>query len=171
MDNYQRFLSNESIVVEAHHKKDFITFDDTQPLQVNERVVLNGTVELKATLIKNAQIAGVLVHSIDMDDYTGSSCQRGAFPITSVVWKVFATPIPSVTPPPPPSTKMTSVKKTKLCSDIKTRDLIADENDCQYYYVCIPNHDEPVAHLQCPSSMNFSPRQKACSQEQFVSIF
>jgi hypothetical protein len=62
---------------------------------------------------------------------------------------------------------MVGVKNVNPCAGVKTKDLIADENDCQYYYVCMPQHHEPVAHLQCPNNMHFSPQQKACSQQEF----
>jgi len=166
LDNYKRFLSSESIIVMAHHKDNLILFDDTQPLQLQNKIIINGTVELKATFIKNAQLAGVLVHSIDMDDYSGLSCHRGAFPITSIVSKVFSTPIPSTKTTSTTSTTST-VHKTSICGGVKTQDLVADESDCRYYYVCIPSSDKPIAHLQCPNDMHFSPIQKACSQEQF----
>ena len=159
----------------AHQKKNLVIFDDTQPLQVQNRVVINGTVELKATFIKNTQLGGVLVHSIDMDDYSGLSCQRGTFPITSIVSRVFSTPMPSMPTATRADTTTTTIStstvhKTSLCSGVKTKDLVADEHDCQYYYVCLPNNDDPIAHLQCPSNMYFSPNQKACTQERFVSF-
>jgi len=49
---------------------------------------------------------------------------------------------------------------------VRTKDLVEDESDCRYY-VCMPNYDEPIAHLQCPNNMQFSSKQKACTQEQF----
>jgi hypothetical protein len=122
---------------------------------------------LKANYIKNSQLAGVLVHSIDMDDYTGLSCHQGTFPITSIVSRIFSTPMS----PPTTTTQASILKKIDPCSGIKTKDLVADESDCRYYYVCMPNHHEPVAHLQCPNDMHFSSKQKACTQEQFVSYF
>jgi hypothetical protein len=171
-DHYDRFLTNESIIVMAHKKKNLIIFDDTQPLQIQNKVFINGTVELKATFIKNSQLGGVLVHSIDMDDYSGQSCQRGAFPITSIVSRVFSTAIPSMPTTTPATTKIltTTVHKTSVCSGVKIKDLVADENDCHYYYVCLPNTDKPIAHLQCPNNMNFSPIEKACTLEDFVSL-
>jgi hypothetical protein len=147
----------------AHNKKNLIIFDDTQPLQLQNKFLINGTVELKATFIKNAKLAGVLVHSIDMDDYTGNWCHRGAFPITSIVSRVFSVPIP---------TKQTvaTVQKTGICSGVRTQNLIADENDCQFYYVCLPNNNQPLAHLQCPNNMYFSSQNKACTKDPLVSL-
>ncbi|CAF1311435.1 unnamed protein product [Adineta steineri] len=160
-NNYERFLSNESVIVMAHKKDNLIIFDDTQSLQLPRRIV-NGTVELKAKFIKQSQLGGVLVHSIDMDDYSGKFCNRGKYPITSVISGLFSKPI---TPPSIETTTTPSKQKTGLCSGIKTKDLIVDEADCHYYYVCLPNIDAPVAHLQCPSNMHFSKRLKACTQE------
>jgi hypothetical protein len=156
----------------AHNKNNLIIFDDTQPIQLQNKIFINGTIELKAAFIKNSQLAGILVHSIDMDDYTGLSCHRGAFPITSIVSRIFSVPIPSTqTSSTTTTTIQTPIgKKINRCSGVKTKDLVADESDCQYYYVCIPNHDEPLAHLQCPSDMYFSPKQKACTQDQYVSF-
>jgi hypothetical protein len=171
LNNYERFLSNQSITVVAHDKKNFIIFDDTQPLELNNNILINGTVELKAVFIKRSQLAGVLVHSIDMDDYTGLSCHHGAFPITSIVSRIFSTPIPLMPPSTTTTTTTTPIveKKISPCSGVKTRGLVADGKDCSYFYVCMPDRDEPIAHLECPSNMVFSLKQKACTQDRFVS--
>ncbi|KAG0422010.1 hypothetical protein DMUE_6246 [Dictyocoela muelleri] len=56
------------------------------------------------------------------------------------------------------------------CSNMKTTDLMPDERDCRYYYVCSPKRDRPMAHLQCPNNMYFSPTAKACTHEYVVSF-
>jgi len=138
-------------------------------------MLINGTVELKAVFIKRSQLAGVLVHSIDMDDYTGLSCHHGTFPITSIVSRIFSTPIPLMPPSTTTTTTTTAAapieKKMSQCSGVKTRDLVADDKDCRYFYVCVPDHDEPLAHLECPNNMVFSLKQKACTEELLVSFF
>jgi hypothetical protein len=154
----------------AHKKKNLIIFDDTQPLELQNNILINGTIELKATFIKNSQLAGILVDSIDMDDYTGLSCHRGEFPITSIVSKVFSTPMPFMQTSTTTTIQTPIEKQSSPCLGVKTTDLVADENDCRYYSVCVPDHDEPMAHLQCPDGMHFSSKQKACIQEESVSI-
>ena len=79
---------NENILIAAHQNHNLIIFDDTRPLELNNEIIYNGTVELKTYFIKAIQLNGVLIHNIDMDDYTGRSCHRGAFPITSVVSRI-----------------------------------------------------------------------------------
>ena len=81
---------NENILIAAHQNHNLILFNDTQSLELNNEIIHNGTVELKANFIKNIQLSGVLIHNIDMDDYTGLSCHRGAFPITSVVSRILS---------------------------------------------------------------------------------
>lgn len=119
--------------------------------------------------IKNALLGGVLIHTLDMDDYTGSACDRGQFPITSTVSRVFSVPIP------PTETTTTTVKswteKANPCADVTGRDLVADKKDCQHYFVCMSNEQEPIAHLKCPNNMQFSVKQKACTAEEGVRIF
>jgi len=150
----------------AHHKEDLIIFDDTQPLvSIENKRIINGTVELKAVFIRNSQLAGVLVDSIDMDDYTGRSCHRGAFPITSIVSRVFSKSTTSE-----PTTVEINAKEKGPCLGVTTNDLIPDENDCNYYYVCTPNNNKPIARLQCPNGMHFSSTQKACTHEESVSF-
>jgi hypothetical protein len=166
LDDYERFLSSHSIIVTAHKKENLIIFDDTKPLEIQKNVIINGTVELKANFIRSAQLAGVLVHSIDMDDYTGQSCHRGAFPITSTVFRVFSKSIPSA----PPTTTETPIIQKSPCSGVQTSSLVSDQNDCRYYYVCVANVDKPIAHLQCPDNMHFSPEQEACIKGQSVSF-
>ena len=154
----------------ARRNKDFILFDDTQPLQVNEQLIVNGTVELKAAFIKKAQLGGVHIHTLDMDDYTGLACHRDSFPVASTVSRLFSNPVRSI-PSPPTTTTTTAipmVKKPNPCAGVINRDLVADENDCQYYFVCMPDHQEPIAHLKCPNDMQFSVKQKACTTEKSV---
>lgn len=138
-------------------------------------MTVNGTVELKAVFIKNALLGGVLIHTLDMDDYTGSACRRGPFPIASTVSRVFSVPVPSTTSPSMTTATSTTPKswtnKGNPCADVRGRDLVADKNDCQYYFVCISNQQEPIAHLKCPNDMQFSVKQKACTAEEGVSTF
>jgi hypothetical protein len=152
----------------SHYKKNLILFDDTQPLKVSNKFIINGTVELKANFIKNAQLAGVLVHLIDMDDYTGKWCHRGPFPIASVVYRVFSKLISSKQTTTS-STTTTATTSTGICSGVQSRDLLADDKDCQYFYVCRPSNINPIARLQCPNNMYFSSKQKACTRDPSVS--
>jgi Chitin binding Peritrophin-A domain len=136
-------------------------------------------VELKAMFIKNALLGGVLIHTLDMDDYTGLACHRGPFPIASIVSRVFSVPISSVGSPSSTTTTTTATtttaelwpKKANPCAHVKGKDLVADENDCQYYFVCTSNQQGPSAHLKCPDNMQFSVTQKACTAEEGVRIF
>ena len=148
----------------AHKKKNLIIFDDTQPLEIQKKFLINGTVELKATFIKNVQLGGVLVHHIDMDDYTGQWCQRGKYPITSTVSRIFSATIPPIAKTVP------NVKQSGMCENIRTKDLLEDPNDCRSYFVCLPISNQPVAHLQCPNNMFFSSKQKACTRDHSVSM-
>lgn len=177
--DYERILSPQNVIILAHQKNNLVLFDDTHPMQLNNRQTINGTVELKANFIRGTQVGGVLVHSIDLDDFTGQSCGQGPFPITSVVSRIFSKPMKTATSTettPTTSTMdstpmQTSTSKPKgPCSNVKTTDLIPDEKDYRSYYVCAPNRDEPVAHLRCPNNMHFSPTAKACSQEFFASF-
>lgn len=130
-------------------------------------MLVNGTVELKAAFMKKAQLGGVHIHTLDMDDYTGLACHRDPFPVASIVSRLFSDSVQPVTVPPTTAT-IPMMKKPNPCAGVTSRDLVADENDCQYYFVCMPDHQEPVAHLQCPNNMQFSSHQKACTTEQGV---
>ena len=164
-ENYRRSLSDESVLVKAQHENSLILFDDTQPLKLGPNPLVNGTVALKANFIKSSALAGVLIHSINLDDFTGDSCGLGRFPIANIVSQIFTTqstptiPIPSI-----------PIEKSR-CENIRTRTLIADENDCQYFFVCSGKSPIPEAHLPCPPNMHFSSKLKACRQEAFVSFF
>ena len=153
-DGYERFLSNDNIIVNGKKGYEFMTFDDTHSLQINRTTSINGTIELKAKFIKHSQIGGVLIDSIDLDDFTGLSCKQGAFPIASVVSRVFSR-----------DSTIPSKHSSNPCSQVKNKDLIADELNCEFYYVCVPGRDQPLAHLKCPNQMQFSSQRKACIQQ------
>jgi hypothetical protein len=63
------------------------------------------------------------------------------------------------------------MKKNGICANVRTQDLLEDIDDCQKYYVCLPNKQDPIAHLQCPNKMYFSSKRKACTQDQSVSLY
>jgi hypothetical protein len=159
-------LSNQSISVLAYRNNSIIFFDDTHPLQLSSSRPIKGTVELKAHFIRDAHIAGVLVHTLDMDDYTGVSCQHSPFPITSLVYSVIASSIA-----PGSSRIALPTERLSPCLNSKTNDLVADELDCRFYYVCIGNNKKIIPHLQCPNNMHFSSEAKACIEAKFVSLF
>lgn len=164
-ENYRRSLSDESVLVKAQHENNLILFDDTQPLKLGPNPLVNGTVALKANFIKSSALGGVLIHSIDLDDFTGNSCDLGRFPITNIVSQIFTTQSTSTILIP-------SIPEEKSrCENIRTRTLIADDDDCRYFFVCSGKSPIPEAHLPCPMNMHFSSKAKACQQEAFVSFF
>ena len=153
-------------------------FDDTHPLKISDKQVVNGTVELKATFLKKSQLAGVLVHSIDLDDFTGLSCERGPFPITSVISRIFLQSPSSPSLPIQPiqtstttttTTPIPSISTPNVCSNVTSPDVVADEDDCHFYYVCLPTQTEPAGRFQCAANKYFSREQKACAEERSVS--
>ncbi|CAF4660262.1 unnamed protein product, partial [Rotaria sp. Silwood2] len=168
-ENYRRFFDNKTFLVLAHKKNSLIIYDDIQTLKLKNDIFINGTIEYKSNFIINSQIAGVLVHYIDMDDYIGLSCNRGAYPITSVVSRIFSQSKSSL------ETKMlnsqsettitSSIMLNNLCLGVKTNELIEDKTDCRYYYVCQPNNSKPISRLQCPQYMFFSIKEKTCTHQ------
>ncbi|CAF4628676.1 unnamed protein product, partial [Rotaria sp. Silwood2] len=168
-ENYRRFFDNKTFLVLAHKKNNLIIYDNIQTLKLKNDIFINGTVEYKSNFIINSQIAGVLVHYIDMDDYIGLSCNRGAYPITSVVSRIFSQSKSSL------ETKMlnsqsettitSSIMLNNLCLGVKTNELIEDKTDCRYYYVCQPNNSKPISRLQCPQYMFFSIKEKTCTHQ------
>ncbi|CAF3929368.1 unnamed protein product, partial [Rotaria sordida] len=174
-ENYRRFFDNKTFLVMAHHKNNLIIYDDTQPFQLKNHIVINGTVEYKSNFIINSQIGGVLIHHIDMDDYIGLSCNLGAYPISSVVSRIFSQSKSYIKPTTTTATitlnnqyETTKIRSTvinNLCSGVKTEQLIEDKIDCRYYYVCQSNNSKPISHLQCPQNMFFSMKEKACTHQ------
>ncbi len=59
-------------------------------------MITNGIAELETNFIKNPQLAGMLMHSIDLNDYTGLLHHRGTFSITSNVFHVLSKPPSSI---------------------------------------------------------------------------
>ena len=159
------------MIVVARDHANLVLFDDTEPLRISDSQTINGTVELKARFIKSALLSGVLIHDIDMDDVTGQSCERGPFPITTVVARIFSEPSPTRANTVETTTTSTAQSTTaaRQCAGVKKFTLIPDEDDCRFYFVCSPNVDKPVAHIQCPDNLRYSVSAKACTHEDLVS--
>ncbi|CAF0724867.1 unnamed protein product [Didymodactylos carnosus] len=127
---------------------------------------LNGTVALKARYIRENKLSGALIYPMDLDDFSGQFCQQGKYPITSTVFNILSEVThPTENVQTTATTTTTTQPGINLCSG--KEDLIPDILDCRFYYVCLTKSSKPVAHLQCPSNMFFSPAAKACIESDF----
>ncbi|CAF4770631.1 unnamed protein product, partial [Rotaria sp. Silwood2] len=137
-------------------------------------IFINRTVEYKSNFIINSQIAGVLVHYIDMNDYIGLSCNRGTYPIASVISRIFSQSKSFLETKTLNSQSETaiisSIMLNNLCLGVKTNELIKDKTDCRYYYVCQSNNSKPISYLQCPQYMFFSTKEKTCTHQYSSSL-
>ncbi|CAF4935194.1 unnamed protein product [Rotaria sp. Silwood1] len=160
-ENYRKFFDNNTLLFMAHKLNKLIIYDDTERFILNNNIIRNGTIEYKSNIIINNNIAGVLVHYIDMDDYIGLSCNRGQYPITSLVSQIFSLNKSSLQT----TTIKNSTQFNNLCSGISQNQLIEDKSDCRYYYLCQLNNSKPISHLQCPQYMTFSTKEKICTYQ------
>lgn len=61
----------------AYHDNQWVGYDDVRSFTI------------KAQWLKQQNFGGAMIWSLDMDDFTGSFCERGKFPLTSKLKKAF----------------------------------------------------------------------------------
>ena len=163
-------LSDQAMFIMGKNDDRLILFDDTQTIRVRDGMMRYGTIEIKARFIENLQTAGILIDSIDMDDFMGSSCSSETYPITRVVSQIFSQNAMQSTS----GRSLTSSAQTineSPCSKVTETELVADPIDCRFYYVCRTSTMADAVRFQCPEKMAFSQSIKACTEQSYVSIF
>uniref|UniRef100_UPI0037E712F0 acidic mammalian chitinase-like n=1 Tax=Semicossyphus pulcher TaxID=241346 RepID=UPI0037E712F0 len=142
--------------------------------------------EIKTQYLKDNKFGGAFVWSLDLDDFAGTFCGQGKYPLISYLRSLLDSDLP---PPPPPVTTQPPVVTTSrpgssttttttaattarpgttttagvapgegFCSG-KTDGLYMNNKDSSSFYQCVYGH----TYLQrCPVSLVFNERCKCC---------
>ncbi|CAG0923669.1 unnamed protein product [Notodromas monacha] len=124
-DNVTLVWDNEQQVPFAYRKDQWVGFDDERSLKT------------KMEWLKEMGFGGVMIWSVDMDDFRGS-CGMGKFPLINAIKSA----------------------NEVVCEESDGHiSYHRDYSDCTRYYMC---EGERKHHMPCPSNLVFNPDQSVC---------
>jgi hypothetical protein len=116
-------------------------------------------------------LAGIMFWASDLDDLSGKFCDHGPYPLMNTVVNLIRTDIIAPIVIPTISTTITSTKTTKICTTVDKIHYLQDDNDLQFFFVCLRNQKHPFLRLKCEPNFIFSENHQACIKNPVSSIF
>uniref|UniRef100_UPI00398EC834 acidic mammalian chitinase-like n=1 Tax=Pristiophorus japonicus TaxID=55135 RepID=UPI00398EC834 len=132
---------------------------------------------LKAQWLKNNNFGGAMVWSLDLDDFSGTKCNEGVYPLINTLkslLKINECEPSSDTATPPVTSRVNSTtpliitttiadeKLNKWCQD-KPDGIYADPNDLNKFYNCAHGR---TYHMNCPLGLVFDESCLCCNWPQ-----
>ncbi|KAF7989656.1 hypothetical protein HCN44_008330 [Aphidius gifuensis] len=152
-DNTTLVWDSEQQVPFAYRDDQWVGFDD-------ERSLIN-----KMNWLKEEGFGGVMIWSVDMDDFKGS-CGAGKYPLIKAIKNELLDYSVKLEYDGPYETNTRSGKYTTKDPNEVTCDeddnqisYHPDKNDCTMYYMC---EGERKHHMPCPVNLVFNPNQNVC---------
>ncbi|KAK3870939.1 hypothetical protein Pcinc_023874, partial [Petrolisthes cinctipes] len=153
-DNTTLVWDNEQQVPFAYNSNQWIGFDDERSLEV------------KGDWLKSEGLGGVMIWSVDMDDFRGN-CGTGKYPLLNTLAKTMENYTVALTYDGPyentGTLDGTSAKKDPNVVHCEEADghisYYEDKQDCTRYYMC---EGERKHHMPCPVNLVFNPSQNVC---------
>ncbi|GLG95341.1 Probable chitinase 10 [Gryllus bimaculatus] len=152
-ENTTLVWDNEQQVPFAYRDDQWVGFDDERSLK------------MKMEWLREAGYGGVMIWSVDMDDFTGS-CGAGRFPLLRALrqeLKDYAVKLEYAGPYE--STGPRGAYTTKDPNEVSCEEedghisYHPDKADCTMYYMC---EGERKHHMPCPSNLVFNPNENVC---------
>ncbi|XP_072932280.1 probable chitinase 10 [Epargyreus clarus] len=152
-DNTTLVWDNEQMVPFAYREDQWVGFDDERSLKT------------KMAWLKEEGFGGIMVWSIDMDDFRGS-CGTGKYPlITAMKQELGDYKVKLEYDGPYESSSPTGQYTTKDPTEVTCEEedghisYHPDKADCTMYYMC---EGERKHHMPCPSNLVFNPNENVC---------
>ncbi|XP_022198692.2 chitotriosidase-1 isoform X2 [Nilaparvata lugens] len=153
-ENTTLVWDNEQQVPFAYRKDQWVGFDDERSLKT------------KMTWLKEEGFGGIMVWSVDMDDFRGS-CGTGKFPLMNAMRQELEGYTVKLEYDGPfesshPSSSAYTTKDPNAVSCEEEDGHISyhpDKADCTMYYMC---EGERKHHMPCPSNLVFNPNENVC---------
>ncbi|NWI51757.1 CHIA chitinase, partial [Calyptomena viridis] len=118
---------------------------------------------LKVEWLKNNNFGGALVWTIDLDDFTGTFCNEGKYPLISTLKKSLGLENSSIVTPtkplPPTNEAPTTTSGSGFCAG-KPNGLYPDPENKRNFYNCV---DGRTILQSCPDSLVFDPACSCCN--------
>ncbi|XP_074098334.1 chitinase 7 [Cotesia typhae] len=152
-DNTTLVWDSEQQVPFAYRDDQWVGFDD-------ERSLIN-----KMNWLKEEGFGGIMIWSVDMDDFRGS-CGAGKYPLISAMKNELLNYSVKLEYEGPYETSIRNGKYTTKDPNEVTCDeednhisYHPDKNDCTMYYMC---EGERKHHMPCPVNLVFNPNENVC---------
>uniref|UniRef100_A0A2S2Q2H3 Putative chitinase 3 n=1 Tax=Sipha flava TaxID=143950 RepID=A0A2S2Q2H3_9HEMI len=153
VENTTLVWDNEQQVPFAYRKDQWIGFDDERSLKT------------KMSWLKEEGFGGVMIWSVDMDDYRGV-CGTGKYPLINAMKQELAGyKVKLEYDGPYEATGRNAVYTTKDPTSVTCEEedghisYHPDKADCTMYYMC---EGERKHHMPCPSNLVFNPKENVC---------
>ncbi|CAD6241358.1 GSCOCG00002684001-RA-CDS [Cotesia congregata] len=152
-DNTTLVWDSEQQVPFAYRGDQWVGFDD-------ERSLIN-----KMNWLKEEGFGGIMIWSVDMDDFRGS-CGAGKYPLISAMKNELLNYSVKLEYEGPYETstrngKYTTKDPNEVTCDEEDNHISyhPDKNDCTMYYMC---EGERKHHMPCPVNLVFNPNENVC---------
>ncbi|CAH0564615.1 unnamed protein product [Brassicogethes aeneus] len=152
-DNTTLVWDNEQQVPFAYRENQWVGFDDERSLKT------------KIAWLKEEGFGGIMIWSIDMDDFRGS-CGSGKYPLINAMRQELDGYKVKLEYDGPYETNIENGRYTTKDPNIVTCEeeeghisYHADKNDCKMYWMC---EGERKHHMPCPVNLVFNPDQNVC---------
>ncbi|XP_044591649.1 probable chitinase 10 [Cotesia glomerata] len=152
-DNTTLVWDSEQQVPFAYRDDQWVGFDD-------ERSLIN-----KMNWLKEEGFGGIMIWSVDMDDFRGS-CGAGKYPLISAMKNELLNYSVKLEYEGPYETstrngKYTTKDPNEVTCDEEDNHISyhPDKNDCTMYYMC---EGERKHHMPCPVNLVFNPNENVC---------
>lgn len=141
------------------------------------------SLKIKVDYARSKCLGGIMLWALDFDDFKGKYCNKGNYPLMNAVIEAIgdgsctngATTIEPaevftnaaiITPKPETAAPLPTIPPAPVVAVCQGRlELVAIENDCSSFYLCIENFDKPVSKLSCPELKYFDKIRKTCTTE------
>ena len=113
----------------------------------------------KINYLKDKKLGGIMFWSIDMDDFSGTFCQKGKYPIIKAARNLYL------------SKKKSRPNEKKVNHCANGDGIYVDLRDgCEHYFTCehTKTSSFKVKMFRCPKGTLFDKNLVACNFEQFV---
>ncbi|XP_046385252.1 probable chitinase 10 [Ischnura elegans] len=152
-ENTTLVWDNEQQVPFAYRDDQWVGFDDERSLKT------------KMTWLKEMGFGGIMIWSIDMDDFHGS-CGTGKYPLINAMHSELEDyKVPLVYDGPYESHSPSGMYTTRNPNEVVCEEedghisYHKDKLDCTMYYMC---EGERRHHMPCPSQLVFNPNENVC---------
>jgi len=144
---------DEGQVPYAHGDGDWVGFDNVR------------SIEYKVEIAKHYNLGGIMWWATDIDDFKGTWCNQGKYPLMSAAKAVWHEGyVPTTTPPytGPSTTKSTtqSTKPTAPPGGCIEGEYYPSETDCAHYELC---NNQALLPFDCAPGTYWDPEKKYCN--------
>jgi chitinase len=153
-ENTTLVWDNEQMVPFAYRGDQWVGFDDERSLKT------------KIEWLKEKELGGIMVWTLDSDDYSGKSCSSGKYPLVkAIAAELKDYKVKLQYNGPHEDNSLAAAAKKKNANEIECAEedghisYHKDVNDCTKYFMC---EGERKHHMPCPAQLVFNLNENVC---------